>query len=682
MENEGVFFSLKWKITLSIGCVFFIIHSLFSYWLYLDTQENFNQSRKNTQIRQKNIALAMNDDSVRSLIKFTEVFAILETQNSTDNETLIFPVLEKNWSHIQIIWGINNAVFFDLSGQKVKQWGANINPPADVIKAVINNEMPAHPIVCLATCFQFAVIPILHQGEIIGAFAVSDTFAESIIKYNQATGSDIGILIPSAQSTRLNWPYKLSALTHSDDLQALIIHLSTEIEFSELNKRRHQVHYQNKTFELVSFPFITEQNNETKPYFIIINDITKQLDSLASNQRNIWLYGIISLVCSSLLLLLILIISLKRVINFSDAMPLLAKHQYSEFRNKLPGNNDQTIEYDELDILHQNAHSLVNQLEGMEQEIQRNICQLMDQSQELANEKKFVQKLINTAPIIILTQDENGIILSANHTGINKFFKEESLIVGNVFDSFIPSTEKEHLNKLRELRKNTDLEQFQIDGSLNLNPTEINHISWIHSILSRDQHNEKLLILSLGMDITERKKIEQQFFMIATHDQLTGINNRHHFHTEFNKEIALAKRYHYQLALFYMDLDKFKIINDTSGHEAGDELLKLVARTIKDSIRETDILSRIGGDEFTLLMPNSTQEGVAYVAQKINANLSALSFETQHGHFDISASIGIAIFPQHGDNVQELLSNADLAMYQAKANGHGQFQFFDSEHRD
>jgi len=128
-----------------------------------------------------------------------------------------------------------------------------------------------------------------------------------------------------------------------------------------------------------------------------------------------------------------------------------------------------------------------------------------------------------------------------------------------------------------------------------------------------------------------------------------------------------------------MDLDQFKAVNDVCGHVAGDKLLAQVARALQGVMRSTDILSRIGGDEFTLIIPHAESGGIERIASKINELLRLNNFACAGKTFKISASIGIAVFPQHGLTVNELLVNADLAMYRAKALGGSGHHIFSPE---
>jgi len=182
--------------------------------------------------------------------------------------------------------------------------------------------------------------------------------------------------------------------------------------------------------------------------------------------------------------------------------------------------------------------------------------------------------------------------------------------------------------------------------------------------------------VSIFMDITKRKEAEAHIHQMANFDALTGLANRNLLNDRFSQALMTAHRKTTQLALMFLDLDNFKTVNDGHGHAAGDELLKIVSKRLMECIREGDTVSRQGGDEFILLLPDVDGEGgVVKVAEKLLETVAApYSIMKQEMH--VSVSIGIAIYPYDGDTVEKILKNADSAMYNAKADGRNCFRLF------
>ena len=180
----------------------------------------------------------------------------------------------------------------------------------------------------------------------------------------------------------------------------------------------------------------------------------------------------------------------------------------------------------------------------------------------------------------------------------------------------------------------------------------------------------------IGRDISDRKRSEQHIHFLATHDSLTSLPNRFMFSQILNLAIDSAHRYHRKLAVFFIDLDRFKNINDTLGHEAGDYLLCEMAARLKQCLRASDVVGRLGGDEFVILLPEpENTEQIATVAQKIlSTSLDAIYINGQECR--VTASIGICVYPDDGRDEQTLMKNADIAMYRAKEEGKNNYQFY------
>ena len=177
-------------------------------------------------------------------------------------------------------------------------------------------------------------------------------------------------------------------------------------------------------------------------------------------------------------------------------------------------------------------------------------------------------------------------------------------------------------------------------------------------------------------DISMAKENERKLEELAYYDTLTKLPNRKLFNIRLDHDLETAKRSKRFLAVLFIDLDKFKKVNDTLGHAAGDELLVQVAKRLNDTVRAADTVARIGGDEFTVILANvEKEENVAQISKNIIYKLQQ-PFDIAGKEASIGASIGIGMFPQDGSNSEELLKNADIAMYQAKNCGRGVYKFF------
>ncbi len=177
-------------------------------------------------------------------------------------------------------------------------------------------------------------------------------------------------------------------------------------------------------------------------------------------------------------------------------------------------------------------------------------------------------------------------------------------------------------------------------------------------------------------DITERRAAEAHIHYLAHYDTLTGLPNRAQWASRASQAIAFARRNQLKLAVLFLDLDNFKTINDTLGHPVGDLLLSSAARRLSACLRDEDVLARIGGDEFVILLPNlNRSDDAAVVARKLLASLTQ-PFDIDGQELTVSTSIGIAVYPGNGSDIDVLLKHADTAMYGAKSEGRNDFRFF------
>ena len=203
-----------------------------------------------------------------------------------------------------------------------------------------------------------------------------------------------------------------------------------------------------------------------------------------------------------------------------------------------------------------------------------------------------------------------------------------------------------------------------------------------------DDQLKAFTIIGTAQDITDRKQSEREIYRLAYFDSLTGLANRVLFKDRLTQALAHAGRYQSSLAVLFLDLDRFKVINDTLGHNVGDVLLQQVAERLSDSVRHSDSVSRsvdkaeshslarLGGDEFTVLLTNLRDvQDAGTVARRI-VEAIAKPFVIEGREIFVSASVGIAVFPVDGESVDALLKNADSAMYHAKEKGRNNFQFY------
>ena len=194
-----------------------------------------------------------------------------------------------------------------------------------------------------------------------------------------------------------------------------------------------------------------------------------------------------------------------------------------------------------------------------------------------------------------------------------------------------------------------------------------------------DPDGKPLRIVGVNYDLTEQKQIQQELDKMAFYDRLTNLPNRRLFEDRLYQTIALAQREQRKVSLLFIDLDKFKQVNDEKGHEAGDWLLQQVAKRIVQCLRVSDTAARLGGDEFVVLLPDTKViEDAISIAEKIRLRLEKPFEYKEDQLLEISSSIGVSVYPDHADNPQDLLRFGDEAMYRAKKAGRNAVHVFEA----
>ncbi len=205
---------------------------------------------------------------------------------------------------------------------------------------------------------------------------------------------------------------------------------------------------------------------------------------------------------------------------------------------------------------------------------------------------------------------------------------------------------------------------------------------WLMINAMLDEEGEATGYVGLFSDLSDQKEAEEKLEELSFYDPLTHLPNRVLFHDRLSVSLSIAKREKHQLAVLLLDLDRFKIVNDSLGHNVGDELLELIAQRFLTLGRESDTVARLGGDEFAILLPElSNAEDASVVAQNfIDAFLEPFCLRGQS--INISASIGVSIFPSDGADVDGLIKRAELALYKAKEQGRNTYHYFSQELQD
>lgn len=300
-----------------------------------------------------------------------------------------------------------------------------------------------------------------------------------------------------------------------------------------------------------------------------------------------------------------------------------------------------------------------------------------EQTESLQHSLSLLQATIDSSSDGILALDLNRKIINYNMQFVTMWSIPESILAVNDGSLMLEymlaklETPDDFLNQIKFHYKNYDESSIQ---TLRLSSLKI---------LECYSHPHKIENVTVGRvwcfhDITQQFSLQQKLEYQASHDPLTNLPNRVLFYDRTEQAIATASRHNGSFAIIFLDLDRFKLINDSLSHQVGDELLQGVAARLSSLLRKVDTLARLGGDEFVMIIPELAKESsIVNVAQKILISFEA-PFMVSGRNLHITASIGISTYPIDGFNISALLRNADLAMYQAKEQGGNQFKFYTS----
>jgi diguanylate cyclase (GGDEF)-like protein/PAS domain S-box-containing protein len=285
---------------------------------------------------------------------------------------------------------------------------------------------------------------------------------------------------------------------------------------------------------------------------------------------------------------------------------------------------------------------------------------------QVARENERLRQLTESTFEALLIHD-GGVVLDANSAFCELIGRPLSAIKGQPIESFLPGGDR--ISAISSITRKPEAFETQIAAA--------NGEALPVEVLSRDvQFAGGPARVTALRDIRERRAAEARIRFLAQHDTLTGLPNRAQFQEAINRQLALSKRDGIPLAVMCIDLDRFKHVNDTLGHWAGDLILKQVAERLLGTVRETDTVARIGGDEFVLLQTGASQpESSGVLAARIIEVLSE-PFDLNGNHMTIGASVGIALSPQDSTLADVLVQDADIALYRAKSNERGTFCFF------
>ncbi|PVZ70454.1 bifunctional diguanylate cyclase/phosphodiesterase [Pelagibaculum spongiae] len=675
-------FSLKWKALIITGVLMLCLASVLGYHHNQRLSEQVHSSQRQKLIaswrQAERIFKAPANDfqQLAPLVaKIDGLSNLLGKDVSAAND-----VLQNNWMDLQLHMGLSWLSVYDRKNQLLAWTGESHSMANQQLEKILNQAAESESVVsriaCQASCFRYGAIPLLLPDGRQIVMLLGSPLTSMVLELQQTLSEDLVLLVDDTAATGRelsSWKASVIGLTHQHHTLPLLLEVSHQWpQASNLDKGSYYWK-DNRTYNIHRFPLPGFEKGEG--WLLLIDDVTEQFGRLKQNLLVSLLTVLAAGSISLILLVLLLWRPLARISEISLLITDLTKGKTELLDRVTESRANQGAFKDESDLLLGAANELTNRMNLLHGRLYRHVSRASKQRQRFKRQKRFINGILDSAPFAILAQDASGRIIQANHFVERLSGLSSKEIEGRLFIELMAQPDSMLPGKLQRLLRDQS-SQYEHECQV-IHPQLGNRlISWQHVRLSWAMADGAQL-LSIGRDVTESKQAREEIAWLASHDSLTGLMNRRRFEEELERCLAIALRYNHIGALLVFDLDQFKEINDSCGHHTGDLLLRQVADLLKSKSKKSDLIARLGGDEFALVIQETTIAAAGQTAEEILKGIEQIEAGPQ---LRVSCSLGVVMFPQHGETVQDLMSHADIAMYQAKHNGRGRWHLFD--HRE
>ena len=539
------FLSLRWKAVVALSLVLVVVNASLAFLANAQSVQQFELQQTQVREQQARQLRAMLDERIQEMSKVASLVPLLGPTDAIDLTDKLSKALDANGALLDLEWDLHSVHWILANGDVAIAWPENsLDLPAELLARIAESpEDTVSLLSCSIGCGQYLAVPLLWQDAFAGTLVLERSLADALLAFNAMSGAEIAI----------------KAAGPADGARNVIVMPTSKLDFPVMTFPEQSMPVLAAAGDALQMPgaapvlvglsdgwFEIAQINELAEGVgaLVINDVTKQQQSIRDATRETVIIAVFGLILSETLLLMIMQPPLYRLRDLATALPLLAERRYADLRSALGGFGVRRRPHDEIDLM----------LETVERLTER-------------------------------------------------------------------------------------MEVLQLD----------------------------------------REQAEEQLIWLADHDPLTRLMNRRRFNEDFERIVDQAVRYGHQGALLFLDLDEFKDVNDLSGHQVGDSLLQRVAEQLRRITQSSDLLARLGGDEFALVLPEATPQDAIASAETAQRAIRSVTLREQGRQHQISASIGIVTFPDHGLDIPQLMANADLAMYQAKDRGRGRWHLFSAQ---
>lgn len=677
-QKKKPFLGLKLKALYLTSGLFVVVAGLFLVLGYAYLERLFEGQRDQVNQLYRNELDVLLARSVERVAQQQDTVVYLEGVAASvfsENDEALRESFNEYWWKFRSDNHLLSVSFINQANGHQLHWG-DYPDVAPVLRGLSANNSRAWEITCEGTCRLVVAshLPRTHYAVVFTAplDAALETFTRitnaGVVVVSTATGGE-------ASSPLKGWQRVMMQASRPDTDFASLAAASDHFPLKALVDRPQLLSLGNQQLEFSRIDMNRSRAGEDNA-FVVISDVTREMEGEQNILHEVLMVSVLGLTVSELILLAVLWKPTTQLRRITDALPLFASNEFDALRQKFLRTEYVALVEDESDILRKTAINLSYQLEALHSLLNNRAEQLESRSLELESERNFVLGLLNTAHVVILTQDADGEILVMNQFGADLIGAAPADMAGRRFAGLLAASEDAE-SVVRGIARlaHGEINDYHHESSVLCSDGQVKFVSWYHSRLS-DKDGESHQVLSVGMDISEKIRAEENLDWLSGHDPLTGLMNRVRFEEELEQLLAASQRYDHAGALLMINLDQFKDINDSSGHQVGDEMLRLVGARLLETCDDGDIVARLGGDEFAIVLQEADEVAAGEMADRICRALMQIALQGESRIHRISASIGVALFPAHGIHKADLMTSVGLAMRTAKDAGRNCWSIF------
>jgi len=674
-------FGIQWQAFLLTSMV---LTGMFIFVLLVLMQANQKQFETAVQFifdrneRQFHALLDVEGEKVSQLAQFTarnnEIANLLNTNSSIQKGEHLDQLIEHLTMKLEVEYGVDSVVLFDTQAKLLSLSGESAQE--EFVERILETRSRMWRLHCDVFCSIEAGAPIFNHRGVLGVVVLREPLRNYMEEFYQVTKVDTALM---AQGYKLfnyvehikPWETNLVDLTNPEITRPILLEAQSLISAEQLSKSGNIVEVADALFHIQTFKLDENQ-------VLVAQDVTRVATLIDSTLSNILWMMISGIVVAEVLLILVLWRPMTKLRRTTEVLPYLSSRNYAVARKGLESVKSNRLVHDETEILRLTATKLCDELESMQKQLDTRAAELEKRSREFERERDFVNQLFDTMHAIILIQDSDGYIRQTNRYTEHVTGYNQDYLVGIHFAKLLDPSENldSIILGIKKISKK-DRGEYQHEAAVITHDQRLRFLAWRHvPLINKFTGNRQTL--SIAVDISGRIEAETELAWLARHDSLSGLYNRHAFEEALHNCFAEQTSDGVNFGIVFLDLDDFKNVNDTYGHNKGDELIRQAAEALKFCSRDTDFVARMGGDEFALIIQNFHSFDLERICERIINQLSSIEIAPE---VKCAASVGVAVCTPFTASPEMLLSNADSAMYQAKQAGKNCYVVFDGKVR-